>query len=778
MNPRMYAHILALMCLIQNTWIFAQDVPLPETVAGWYIEQVFLAVDRDVNDQIARGELRPFAVELGWFMDEANFREADLNTNGGLEREEIRLFMGEAQVFRAEEEAIDLKILNQKYPYFSDAKPAYFRRHPELVSMLLGNRIWTREHPETIKIILGQNRLLEDEPELIGALHRNMAFLTEHPAVAMIFYEMKETRSFQPMTSWRARHQEFIKSSPGMEQQIYRIEFPRYQRPLKPQTPEPPLAAAKAEASPTARLSESTPEKPEIIDLGAAGAGREKELHTPVSKGDNTQVSDLEKQIRYLRIEAQLARVEEDSLLAETIRQRKYIALLEKNLDSLNNLPKQKPEIIVEKELADCSEAEREAENYTREIARIKTKNDSLYKAVQTLQKNPQLIASHRSQITTLESKIQEQDSRVWEYKLAIKEKDKELEDLKKKQLQQETLLAQIEKEKQTWQLTYRFEKDSLTQKVADLQKSLDAVYAEIATDRKQQELQAVTDARRINEYQRKIDEISYDNDKLREQLEFALEHSAENENSLEQQIILAKADAEKLLAQNDRLKRRKKDVPVGREIITLTRELEDAESRIAELLVKNQSLKYQLSSSFAYLDQTVAQQQQLETEIQSQIADITRLSHLRDSISHSVQKVTQTNWTDSMQVYRQRLNQAEAKLVEYQLSAQREKAVAEMAKDSLRNEILRMNDEKKKLSAMEQVNIARINSIEARETELKKLEIRITERNQLAEQREAFIREKLADLAIQEKKYQDLLEREKNLDLREQRIKQRSGAN
>lgn len=900
----------------------AQGAPSQETVTDWYMEHMFQAVDRDVNDQVVHGELQPFSRELGWFLDEANFREADRDGSGALDRKEMRLFMGEAQAFRAEQESLQLKVLNQKYPYFADAKPQYFRRHPELVTQLLGNLIWVREHTETIEKILSQKGIIDDEPELIGALHRNMIFLTEHAAIATLFYNMKETKAFQQMDNWRTNHQSFIKNNTGIETQVYRIVFPRYDRPEPPQEPVTPPLADASPASPTARLSQSPKPAPaaapEIIDLGAV-ANLEKEiaslkqtmdqLHTEYAsrhreekdKSDslreansryaaqirqmemkmralqdsvktpktntpadnNSAVAELEKQIRYLRIEAGLARIEEDSLLAETIRQRKYIVSLEKSLeeagktevvadaneiallneensrlrkekqalnDSLSSLKQRQPEIVIQKVTEDCPEVEMATSN--EEITKLKVQNDSIHKVVEAMKNKQQLdqlkfntaqaeakykseqnnaladtlmllraeiakkerirrdslasnIAYQRSQVTVLETKIQEKDSRVWEYKLLAEERARELEEAKQKQQELEAQLQELANENQAHQLAHEAEKNLLNEKInesnqltASLKNALDSAEAEISANQAQLQAQAIAEARRIEAYQQQIEEISYDNNKLREQMEFTIEHSAENENSLEQQIILAKAEAEKLLAQNDRLKRRKRDMSVGKEVITLTRELEDAESRIAELLVKNQSLKYQLSSSFSYLDQTVAQQQQLETEIRSQLSDIARLSSVRDSLDRSIKEVSKVSWTDSMLVYRQRLNQAESKLVEYQLAAQKEKATEKMARDSLQNEILRINQEKKKLAAMEQVNISRINSIEAREAELKKLEIRLEERARLTEQRESYIKQRMADLAVQEKKYQDLLEREKNLDLREQRIKQASGGN
>lgn len=888
MNPKIYAFPLALLILSFSPKVSAQGAPSQETVTDWYMEHMFQAVDRDVNDRVVHGELQPFSRELGWFLDEANFREADRDGSGAIDRREMRLFMGEAQALRAEQELLQLKVLNQKYPYFTDAKPQYFRRHPELVTQLLGNLVWVREHTETVVKILGQKSIIDDQPELIGALHRNLTFLAEHTAIAALFYEMKETKAFQQMDTWRTSHLSFVKNNAGIETNVYRIVFPRYDRP-QPEPASQPLADASADSpaspSPTARLSPSSKPvpaaAPEIIDLGAV-ANLEKEIaslketmqelqavyaarqrqelekadslreansrytaqirhmemqmrtlrdsvktpHAPTPVNNSSLVADLETQLRYLRTEAALARIEEDSLLAETIRQKKYIASLEKSLeeagktevvadaneiallneensrlrkekqalnDSLTAQKHKQPEVVVQTVAADCPDVP----TFEGEVAQLQGENEALADTLLLLRKEiarkerlhrdslASNIAYQRSQVTVLETKIQEKDGRVWEYKLLAEERAEEINTLKQKQQELAAQLQQIQAENQAYQLSQKTEKDTINSKIEDLSRltthlktALDSAEREIAANQAQMQAQAIAEARRIEAYQQQIEEISYDNDKLREQMEFTIEHSAENENSLEQQIILAKAEAEKLLTQNDRLKRRKRDIPVGREIITLTRELEDAESRISELLVKNQSLKYQLSSSFSYLDQTVAQQQQLETEIRSQLSNIARLSSLRDSLDHSVKEVSRVHWTDSMLVYRQRLNQAEAKLVEYQLTAQKEKAIEKMARDSLQNEILRINQEKKKLAAMEQVNIARINSIEARETELKQLEIRLEERSRLTEQRESYIKERMANLAVQEKKYQDLLEREKNLDLREQRIKQASGGN
>ncbi|MEZ4827249.1 MAG: hypothetical protein R3C61_13375 [Bacteroidia bacterium] len=874
MNRRTFTVILAILLVSTTPRANAQTGPSLETVTDWYMEQMFQAVDRDLNDQAVKGEMQPFARELGWFLDDGNFREADRDGSGGIDRKEMRLFMGEAQFFRSEQELLQLQVLLQKYPYFTDAKPQYFRRHPELATLLAGNRTWAREHTETLTKILSQKNIIDEEPELIGALHRNLTFLAEHATIATFFYSLKATAAFQPMDTWRNSHQNFIKNNAGIENQTYQIVFPRYER-QKPLPPETPLAPPLADASPTARLSapvttpQPTAARPVIIDLGASDTPekelpelqelkqsisqlkeeyaqkirREKHRNDSLMEANSRYASqirqlesrfqglrdsaaktapaaseaqpkeamvinDLERQIRYLKTEAVLARIEEDSLLAETIRQKKYILDLEKRLSETET----KPEVIVQTKTitktvpANCEEADR----LTAKLTRLTAKNDSILALVDAMKNKQQLdqlkfnvaqeeaqrtrarldsltsgIAFHRSQVNVLETKIQEQDSRVWQYKLLARDKEEELIAQKQKLRELESQITRMDISKKAIILGFQIKRDSLVAEITKLETELDNTRqnlsnaeTQLAKVRDEHAEQARAEAQKMQAYRQEIDEITYDNEKLRQQLELTLEHSAENENDLEQQILLAKTQSEQLLAQNDRLRRRKRGIPAGAEIITLTRELEEAESIIAELQLKNQSLKYQLTSSFSYLDKTVAQQQQLESEIRNQLSDIARLSSLRDSLNRSVKESYYTDWADSMKVYRQRLNIAEGKLVEYQLAAQKEKATARMVQDSLQSEILKAGQEKKSLSAMEQVNISRINSIEARESELKKLEIKLEERTRLAEQREVFIQEKMAEIARQEKKYQDLLEREKNLNLREQRIKQASGGN
>ena len=75
-----------------------------------------------------------------------------------------------------------------------------------------------------------------------------------------------------------------------------------------------------------------------------------------------------------------------------------------------------------------------------------------------------------------------------------------------------------------------------------------------------------------------------------------------------------------------------------------------------------------------------------------------------------------------------------------------------------------------------EQVTADRIEYNDQRERQLNNYENKLRERNQIITQKEYVIQEKLKELDRKEKKYQDLLEREKQLDLREQRLNVKSG--
>ena len=189
-----------------------------------------------------------------------------------------------------------------------------------------------------------------------------------------------------------------------------------------------------------------------------------------------------------------------------------------------------------------------------------------------------------------------------------------------------------------------------------------------------------------------------------------------------------------------------------------------------------NKSLRYQLESNFKYMKEELQQRRELESELTVFTTDVARLATLNDSLTRSLQQATQINWRDSITYYNNVLTLARNQLVLQQKVIREERVKHQQAVDSLSTQIVSLVAEKKKLENIEQINLQRIRQIELREDQLKRYELKLTEREQIISQKESVIEDKLADLARKEKKYQGLLDREKELDLREQRIKIKGG--
>ncbi|MCB0835746.1 MAG: hypothetical protein KDD99_03720 [Bacteroidetes bacterium] len=880
MNLRIRLYLCAIFFSFTGVNIHAQHT----NVTDWLFEASFLILDENQNDLLTRAELGKFEAEYGWFLKPENFARADRNHNAGLDRLELSTYSSVAQAYRNETETKELESLHQKYSYFQKATAKYFKRHPELAIQLLDNLAWTRAHTEVVEKLISDRKWLRDYPDAIVSLHKNLTLLVEYPQIAKTFYEQKETRSLSPeFDNWRSRHLSFIRKNPsesetetGTESFASRSKADNAEiLRLKHQIQD--LQAENASLQKN-QIVESRKYRTAIDSLQKSNRKFEKQVELlnkevfvlkDSLKNDLKNIAfkdaeelhsleELKKQVRYMKIEKQLARIEEDSLLAENIRYRKQIGHLEKQLavytDSslddnleLQKLEKQLSNVLVELEL------QKKAKN---------TVADSIYIAYENLSKMHSkltddyqiLLNDKENLLNTLEENLDKKEDHIEKLELAgtqeevelkneliqLKQeakaykasldslliaqenKDWEISDLKQKKSLLQTQVESLEMEKsQTVDLSHpekeetellqeniklesqlarleRIQKEERERKAAEkdsLLAQMDELHSELIETRNTLSLlESVSEVdtstiswflkaqegydKQIARYRVKIDELQYDNQKLRQQLEVQIQVAEETEKTLISELEDSRKVAMRLNNRNEKLRSRKGDKPLSSKVNDMLEELEEAQQQIVILSKENKALRDQLETNFTYLSQQLRQQKKLEREVGTYTAQATRLANQNDSLNKKLSQTAYSNidWTDSMRHYRSMITDVEEQILRQQQFTDNQRVLNEQVVDSLKEEIKALQNKVKKLSNIEQVTADRIEYNDQRERQLNNYENKLRERNQIITQKEYVIQEKLKELDRKEKKYQDLLEREKQLDLREQRLNVKSG--
>lgn len=489
--------------------------------------------------------------------------------------------------------------------------------------------------------------------------------------------------------------------------------------------------------------------------------------------------SVLNQKISQLRLEKDQAFNDRDELSQIMNGLKTRIAILENSNDSLvteNTLARQKLEEISNSLSAKEAQIKSLNQQEEKDISQTQIRIDQLEGSLREKELALQALQEQlREQEKTAAAEEQTQEITV----IDVDPKNLEVEILYQENLELERKIGEILAEYKEERSRKEAEKDSLLAqmddlyfRITDLEKALASANT-AGKDITARKKTADTQDNPVESLEFKIEELTYDNQKLREELELNIEYAQERENKLKQELLAAKSETQRMVSQNARLERRKKKYRVEKEVKLLTSELESAEKKIGELTRKNEDLKFQLETSFSYLEEQMHKHEKLEAEMQAKMAEMARIGGGIDSMSQSSRAASapRINWSDSLRTYRMDLLLAEEQISDFQRLVQREKVMASQAQDSLNAKINRLEVEKSKLAGMEQVNNRRVKIIEIREQELKKLEQKLEQRSQLIDQREKFIKERKDELQQLENKYQDLLEREKNLDLREQRL-------
>ncbi|MEM6342828.1 MAG: hypothetical protein AAF927_03075 [Bacteroidota bacterium] len=307
-----------------------------------------------------------------------------------------------------------------------------------------------------------------------------------------------------------------------------------------------------------------------------------------------------------------------------------------------------------------------------------------------------------------------------------------------------------------------QLQKDSLAQLLTMQNKAFSAISSEKSNG-----------LERIDKLHQQIQSLEYDNEKLRERVDETLR----NEDKLKLQLAKIEAHNLALEEKNKALqakKRRKNDVDIS--TASLAVQLESLQSEKRDLAIEKASLQEQLLALETFIGQIRQSESRLKREVQVQKALNTQLDHQVDSLEQAIEKFHSYNWPDSVDYYRNQLLYARAST-----ENQRGMAIAsdlnhERQKDSLMQEIMRIEESFAQRESNNKVNQQRIRAIETQERELERDRQALAKQEQLIRQQSRMIEDRLKALSDLEERYLDVLEREKELQMIEQNLKQQPG--
>lgn len=216
--------ILASLTFLGLDNTFAQSYSSNTWLEPWFLEARFALTDDNKDGFLDREELGFYPVEWGFFLINEYYLESDLNGDDQLSEQEILRRVGTAHNFRLKEDGGQIKRLRDEYPYFDQAKPVYFKRHPALAVKLFENLEWVRSHPDIVQKLILNESWLKQNPELVRALQRNLTALAEYPTLANQLYSYKTTQRLSPEAqSWRLSHQGQLEAHKQDQNRVMRI---------------------------------------------------------------------------------------------------------------------------------------------------------------------------------------------------------------------------------------------------------------------------------------------------------------------------------------------------------------------------------------------------------------------------------------------------------------------------------------------------------------------------------------------------------------------------
>ncbi len=275
-----------------------------------------------------------------------------------------------------------------------------------------------------------------------------------------------------------------------------------------------------------------------------------------------------------------------------------------------------------------------------------------------------------------------------------------------------------------------------------------------------------------LQKAQQKIKELEFEQQKLREQLDLALQGNAVEKDAFESRIEVAQATVRELSTE---LKKLQASSQYQAQHAQNQSELLQLRQQLAQLEQKNLAQQKQLEASNQYVGDRLSTLTQLTAEVQEQKAEIARLTATNRTLSTrlNADMVPKEMHVDSMAYYRSRITQLGQQIAMLDKQRASDQAEARRQIESLEHQITQTEMKYAGQSRINQINDERLEKIKKQEAEIKEGLASIDERERLLRQQEAYIMGRLNDLDKNEKRYQHLLKLETELRLLEQKLKQ-----
>lgn len=841
MIPARHILVAGFLLLLSAPLLNAQ----PRDASDWFLRQIFLLSDFNGDGQLSRAEASQAPPQWDYYAAAAGFSESDLNGDQLLSRSEMEQTAWKALVFRLSQDEQDLRRLQRDFSHLQNAQSKYLERYPALAKKLLGNVVWCRENSVLVKKLIKNRSWLREQPEAADALQNNLIFWMEHPKIASQYYERPPAGNDAALyEAWRTGHRRYLNTL-GMLPERSILDFRHSSQsssaadieeiPITVVSPPP----SQAEVARLANVREVDSLKAQLRKAEEEIQQLENVLEVvnrvPTSELDQDGLKD---ELRMLQVELRLARLEEDSLLADKIRNRRLISHLKGRLTA--------DSLAASGRVSDPSENITSLEQEIRQLrgfissqaVEMESLNGQLRQSQQDLNQEQQKLAQMSSMQSNEQAGIQQEFDQIanrvqfqadsltrYEEKLSRMAAVNRSERLRNDSLRLELVQSGIRRQGIMDSLHFLL-------RVSRIQSDSIAYWNSIATSQFEQEsedslLTVLKRSERLRivaaqRYQAKLDSMErmlnmanttpsssdiafrdgsseqfeeiidnlkssqdglvYDNNKLRQQLEATMVVSMEQESVLREQLGAVLKNNRRLEYQNRKLQRRVNSRRLPGSTTAIARmdeanfELTEARTQISELESINERLLMQLQTTQGYILQKMREEGNINNRLVSEMQDGASTKFQVDTLSIALANALRNSWPDTVAMLRTELTELARQKESLQLNAVTARSHYLQQRDSLVRIVDARDLELIRRNRVQNVDEQRFDKIQSKETELINLEKQLQAQKQLLDQREQFISTRLEEIEAQAERFRQLDAWEAELKRREQRLRVQNG--
>lgn len=838
--------------ILVSGFLLILSVPLliaqPRDASDWFLRQIFLLSDFNGDGQLSRAEAAQAPPQWNYYAAAAGFTESDLNGDQLLSRSEMDQTAWKALVFRLSQDEQELRRLKRDFSHLQNAQSKYLERYPGLATKLLENVVWCRENAQLVKKLIKNRSWLREQPEAADALQNNLIFWVEHPKIASQYYERPPAGNDAALyEAWRTGHRRYLNTLSSLpDRSILDFQYDSQAASISdvPEVPVTIVSPPQSQAE-VARLSNQQ----EVDSLTTQLREAEEEIQQlesildVVNKVPSNELDQagLKDELRMLQIELRLARLEEDSLMAERIRNRRLISHLKGRLtaDSLaaasrvsdpsENIASLEQEIRQLRGFISSQAVEMEALNgklrqsqkelsmeqqrlaqmnsiQSGEQAGIQKKleqlgytvNDQADTIAQYVEKVDRMTSINRSErlrndslrLELVQSGVRRQaimDSLHYLLRISRIQSDSIAywSSLASSQLvtgAEDSLLMELKRAERLRLVAaqrYQGKLDSMERMISTARLNSAPASPDIAfRDGGSEQFEEIIENLKASQ-----DGLAYDNNKLRQQLEATIVVSQEQESVLREQLRAVLKNNRRLEYQNRKLQRRvnSRRLPGSTTAIARMDEanfaLTEARTQISELESINERLLMQLQTTQGYILQKMREEGNANERLISEMQEGASAKFQLDTLSIALANALRNSWPDTVAMLRQELKEISRQKESVELLAVTARSKYLQQRDSLVKVIDARDLELIRRNRVQNVDEQRFDIIESKETELSNLEKQLQAQKQLLDQREQFISTRLEEIEAQAARYRQLDAWEADLKRREQRLRVQGGS-